>query len=72
MITIIQEKMPDKASNQNRLPDVLCDEDLYITEEIFDELDKKLIVHFGEEYRKLANERRSRWNEKSSWTFQQL
>ena len=40
--------------------------------EWFDELDRKLIDHFGEEYRELANKRRSRWNEKGTWRFQQL
>jgi hypothetical protein len=44
----------------------------YTTEEVFDELDKNLIEHFGEEYRKLANERRIRWNKKSLWNFDQL
>ncbi|GHT53747.1 hypothetical protein FACS189451_01350 [Bacteroidia bacterium] len=41
-------------------------------EEWFDLLDRKLITHFGEEYRLLANERRTRWNQKSDWNFGML
>jgi hypothetical protein len=40
-------------------------------EEWFDKLDRKLTDHFGEEYRELANERRSRWNQKG-YHFEQL
>jgi hypothetical protein len=76
MTTISQKQLHDKAAKRNRLPGVNDNkEELhagYTTEEVFDELDRKLIDHFGEEYRILANERRSQWNEKSSWKFQQL
>jgi hypothetical protein len=65
-----------KQLNRNRLSGVTYDEKGlpvgYTTEEVFDSLDKRLIDHFGEEYRKLANERRSQWNEKSSWNFKPL
>ena len=40
--------------------------------EWFDELDRKLIKHFGDEYRELANKRRSRWNCQGTWRFQKL
>jgi len=46
--------------------------DCYTVEEIFDDLDKKLIVHFGDEYRNLANARRTRRNATGLWNFQQL
>ena len=46
--------------------------DCYTAEEIFDDLDKKLIAHFGEEYRNLANTRRTRRNATGLWNFQQL
>ncbi|MDR0864618.1 MAG: hypothetical protein LBO74_06765 [Candidatus Symbiothrix sp.] len=38
-------------------------------EEWFDKLDRKLINHYGEEYRKLANTRRASWNKKSLGHF---
>ena len=41
-------------------------------EEWFDKLDKKLIAHFGEDFRDLANQRRLRWNKQGMWNFQQL
>jgi hypothetical protein len=67
---IIQGPVP------KHITEIECDENgqpvWYTTEEVFDELDKNLIEHFGEEYRKLANERRTRWNKKSSWNFDQL
>ena len=34
----------------------------YTIDEWVDELDRKLADHFGDEYRELANKRRSRWN----------
>ena len=34
----------------------------YTVDEWIDELDKKLVSHFGDEYRELANKRRWRWN----------
>jgi len=46
--------------------------DYYTAEEIFDDLDKNLIAHFGEEYRNLANARRIRRNATGLWNFQQL
>jgi len=47
-------------------------DDCYTAEEIFDDLDKKLIAHFGEEYRDLANARRTRRNATGLWNFRQL
>jgi len=47
-------------------------DDCYTAEEIFDDLDKKLITHFGEEYRNLTNARRIRRNATGLWNFQQL
>ena len=47
-------------------------DDYYTAEEFFDDLDKKLIAHFGEEYRNLANARRTRRNATGLWNFQQL
>ena len=41
-------------------------------EEWFDKLDRKLIDHYGEEFRELANARRSRWNTDGTWTFRKL
>jgi len=46
--------------------------DCYTAEEIFDDLDKNLIAHFGEEYRNLANARRTLRNATGLWNFQQL
>jgi len=46
--------------------------DCCTAEEIFDDLDKNLIAHFGEEYRNLANVRRTRRNATGLWNFQQL
>jgi hypothetical protein len=65
-----------QKSVTEHIPEIEYDENgqpvWYTTEEVFDELDKNLIEHFGEEYRKLANERRTRWNKKSLWNFDQL
>ncbi|MDR3365735.1 MAG: hypothetical protein LBO71_02040 [Prevotellaceae bacterium] len=41
----------------------------YTVMEWFDELDQKLIAHWGEEYRELANKRRTGWNEEGQWKF---
>jgi hypothetical protein len=50
---------------------VVFDEDgqpeWYTVPEWFDELDRKLTGRFGEEYRELANKRRSRWNVDGAW-----
>lgn len=40
--------------------------------EWFDALDQKLTKHFGEEYRRLANERRAEWSENGPWKFDVL
>ena len=44
----------------------------YTVEEWFNELDKKLITYFGDDFRKMANKRRVRWNQNSDWNFKQL
>ena len=44
----------------------------YTVPEWFDALDRKLIDHFGDEYRDLANKRRSRWNSRGKWRFQKM
>jgi hypothetical protein len=46
--------------------------DCYTAEETFDDLDRKPIAHFGEEYRNLTNARRNRRNTTGLWSFQQL
>ena len=43
----------------------------YTVPEWFDELDGKLIAHFGEEYRELANKRRMRWNSRGTYNGRQ-
>jgi hypothetical protein len=76
METIINDLATYMTSQTKRLRGVEYDESGtpagYSTEEVFDELDKKLIEYFGETYRELANKRRACWNEKSSWKFEQL
>jgi hypothetical protein len=44
----------------------------YTVMEWFDELDRKLIAHWGEEYRELTNQRRSEWNKEGQWKFDML
>ena len=44
----------------------------YTVGEWIDELDRKLVAHFGEEYRELANKRRSGWNRLGAQTFSKL
>ena len=41
-------------------------------EEWFDKLDARLIDHFGEDFRLLANERRLRWNKDGTWNFRKM
>jgi hypothetical protein len=57
-------------------PNVTCDENGMpigcSVEQWFDKLDKKLIEHFGEEFRIMVNESRSEWNEKGYYTFDLL
>jgi len=67
-IEIVQIKdVCDFSCNNEEKPS-----DCYTAEEIFDDLDKKLIDHFGEEYRSLANAHRARRNATGLWNFQQL
>ena len=44
----------------------------YTVDEWIDELDHKLAEHFGDEYRELANQRRSRRNRQVSHIFSKL
>ena len=37
-----------------------------------DKLDKRLIDHFGEDFRKNVNASRKRWNEKGRWHFEMM
>jgi hypothetical protein len=57
-------------------PNVACDENGMpigcTVPEWFDKLDKKLIEHFGEEYRQLANKRRRKDNQRGLWKFEML
>jgi hypothetical protein len=57
-------------------PNVECDENGMpvgcTVEHWFDELDKRLIAHFGEEYRQLANTRRTKWNQRGNRNFDLL
>ncbi|MDR2682241.1 MAG: hypothetical protein LBB64_00025 [Dysgonamonadaceae bacterium] len=66
----------DTTISTERIPYVDYDEQgnpiWFTVEDWFDELDQKLIAHFGEEYRILANERRARWNKQSDWNFRPL
>jgi len=40
--------------------------------EWFDELDSRLAEHYGEDYRRLANSRRQRWNKQERWEFEMI
>jgi hypothetical protein len=69
-------QMRNTVAAAKNYPDVECDENGMpvgcTVPEWFDTLDKKLIDHFGEEYRVLANESRMEWNRKGPWTFDLL
>jgi hypothetical protein len=41
----------------------------YSVSEWFDELDKLLIAHYGEDFRTMTNERRREWNADGVWHF---
>lgn len=41
-------------------------------EEWMDKLDRMLIDHFGEDFRKSVNASRKQWNEKGRWNFDML
>jgi hypothetical protein len=41
-------------------------------EQWFDELDKELIAHFGEEFRTVVSESCVEWNKKGDWKFKTL
>jgi hypothetical protein len=63
---VADENIPGVEFDKNGKPTGIT------VEEWFDRLDGKLIEHFGEEYRTLANERRARWNQKSCRKFDRL
>ncbi|MDR0815186.1 MAG: hypothetical protein LBN37_05490 [Bacteroidales bacterium] len=44
----------------------------YTVEEWFDELDKRLITHYGEDFRQLVNQSRTEWNKGDDWHFDLL
>ncbi|GHT25050.1 hypothetical protein FACS189430_11080 [Bacteroidia bacterium] len=44
----------------------------YTVEDWFDELDRRLIGHYGEKFRATVNETRAEWNKKGDWNFAQL
>ncbi|MDR3296608.1 MAG: hypothetical protein LBS94_00005 [Prevotellaceae bacterium] len=44
----------------------------YSVSEWFDELDKLLIAHYGEEFRTMVNETRREWNADGIWHFDML
>ena len=44
----------------------------YTVDEWIDKLDHKLADHFGDEYRELANKRRSRWTRTGTKIFSKL
>jgi len=41
-------------------------------EEWMDKLDRRLIEHFGDDFRKSVNTSRKQWNEKGRWHFDML
>jgi hypothetical protein len=45
----------------------------YTVEQVFDELDRELIAHYGERGRRLANQERMEWNTRyPGWHFDML
>jgi hypothetical protein len=60
------EPLPGVEYDEHGIP--VC----YTVPECFDALDKKLIAHFGEEYRLLTNKRRKKWNKEGIWKFDLL
>ncbi|GHT21870.1 hypothetical protein AGMMS4957_11310 [Bacteroidia bacterium] len=79
MVTTIQspEVEPDTLIQTDCLPSYVERDDngnpiWYTVEEWFDVLDKKLIGHFGEEFRQLSNESRIEWNKRGPWKFDML
>jgi hypothetical protein len=70
------DQMRETVEAAKLYPNVECDENGMpvgcTVEQWFDELDKKLIAHFGEEFRQLANTRRIRWNQRGNRNFDLL
>jgi hypothetical protein len=69
-------QMRETVAETRLYPDMECDEQGMLTsctvEQWFDELDKELIAHFGEEFRTMVNESRTEWNKKGDWKFNML
>jgi hypothetical protein len=67
------EQMQETVEAAKLYPNVECDENGMPVgctyEHWFDELDKRLIAHFGEEYRLFANKRREKSNKRGLWKF---
>jgi hypothetical protein len=70
------DQMRETVEAAKSYPNVECDENGMpvgcTVEHWFDELDKRLIAHFGEEYRLLANKRREKSNKRGLWEFDML
>jgi len=58
------------------MPNVKYGDDVHpvgiTVEEWMDKLDKRLIDHFGEDFRISVNTSRKQWNEKGRWHFDML
>jgi hypothetical protein len=61
-----KERLPGVEYDANGMPAG------YTVEEVFDKLDKGLIEFYGEDVRKMVNERRTQWNNESFWKFDLL
>jgi hypothetical protein len=70
------EQMRETVEAAKLYPNVECDKNGMpvgcTVEHWFDELDKKLIAHFGEEFRTSVNESRTEWNKKGRYKFDML
>jgi hypothetical protein len=72
MDTDIDLQMPESPFVQDVEFDVKGQPVGISVETWFDKLDKKLIAHFGEDFRKEVNASRKRWNETGRWQFDKL
>ena len=59
-------RVPDVEYNVNEQPVGIT------VEEWMDKLDKRLIEHYGEDFRERLNASRKRWNKKGRWHFDML
>jgi hypothetical protein len=69
-------QMRETVAAAKNYPNITCDENGMpvgcSVPEWFDKLDNRLVEHYGEEFRTLANERRLRWNKKGMWNFDEI